>query len=178
MKISAFIMLLLMYASIAAAQSFKYEKNCTATVEGQTAQFSFPMLKSKTLIWDMDDTSENAMEYSWEICLEGAKNSCKIRFGVYHFKCLLCDNSQPDKKGTIGELNSISQKSVWNEENWVQTDMKVDSEIENDNLVIRITDQKTFSQLFSNKPIIARCTVKTPYRELNFESKTEIKYKQ
>ncbi|MEW6586621.1 MAG: hypothetical protein AB1442_13570 [Nitrospirota bacterium] len=178
MKISVVIMFLLLYTSTASAQSSEYEKNCTATVYGQTAQFSFLALKGKTLSWDMNETSENAMEYSWEICLERAKTVCKFRFGVYHFKCLLCNNSQPDKKGTISDLLSITQKSVWNDANWVQTDMKVDAEIENDNLVIRITDQKTFSQLFSDNPTIAHFTVKTPYKDLNFETKTEIKYKQ
>jgi hypothetical protein len=178
MKINVVIMLLILYTSTAAAQSLEYNKNCTATVDGQTAQFNFPMLKGKTLTWDLNDTSENAMEYSWEICLERANSNCKFRFGVYHFKCLLCDNSQPNKKGTINDLLSITQKSVWNDANWVQTDLKVDAEIENDNLVIRITDQKTFSQLFSDNPTIARCTVKTPYRDLNFESNAAIKYKE
>jgi hypothetical protein len=126
MKNGVLIMLLLLYTSAAAAENVKYEKNCTATVQGQTAQFRFPIQNNKTLIWDMDDTSENAMEYSWEICLQRDKTGCKFRFGVYHFKCLLCDNSKPDKRGTIADLNSIAQKSVWNEENWVQTDMKVD----------------------------------------------------
>jgi hypothetical protein len=178
MKISVVVMFLLLYTSTASAQNSEYEKNCTATVDGQTAQFSFPALKDKNLIWDMNETSENTMEYSWEICLEQAKTICKFRFGVYHFKCLLCNNSQPDKKGTISDLLSIFQKTVWNDAGSAQIDMKVDAEIENDNIVIRITDQKTFSQLFSDNPTIASFTVKTPYKYLNFENKTEIKYKQ
>lgn len=172
------IMISIFLCSTGSAQSPEYEKKCTATVDGQTAQFNFPVPKDETLAWDMNDTSENALEYSWEICLEQTKTSCKFTFGVYHFKCLLCDNSQPDKKGTISDLLSIFQKSVWNDANSVQTEMKVDAEIEHDSLIIRITEQKTFAGLFSNHPTFARCKVKTPYRNLNFQTDTQIKYNE
>lgn len=173
MKITAFILLLLLYASTAVAVSFEYEKKCLASVDGKTAQFSFPTPKGKPLSWNMKETNEMTMEYSWEICVERVDTVCKYRFGVLHFKF-----SPSEEKGSITELLSHSQKSVWDRDDQVQPDMKVDAEIEHDNLIIRITDQKTFLQLFSDKPTIARCKVKTPYANLNFESKTEIKYNE
>lgn len=173
MKITAVILLLLLHASTVAALSFEYEKKCSASVDGQTAQFSFPTPKGKPLSWNMKETNEMSMEYSWELCVERVDTVCNYRFGVLHFKF-----SSSEERGSIAELLSHSQKSVWDRDDRVQIDMKIDAEIEHDNLVIRITDRKTFSQLFSDKPTIARCKVKTPYENLNFESKTEIKYNE
>ena len=167
------ILISLSLSSIGSAQSPVYEKECTAIVSGQTAQFSFPIPQGQTLTWDMNETSEDAMEYSWEVCLESADTVCKYSFGVMHFK--FC---QSETKGNITELISKSQKSVWDESNRVNTDMRLDAAVEENKLIIRIVDHKTFAELFSGHPTIARCKVKTPYKDLNFGSKTPINYNE
>ncbi|HUO78009.1 MAG TPA: hypothetical protein VMU21_10595 [Thermodesulfovibrionales bacterium] len=165
------ILISLSLCNVGAAQAPAYEKKCTAVVNGETAQFSFPIPQGQTLTWDMNETSDDVMEYSWELCLERSDIQCKYRFGVLHFKF-----DRSEKKGNIRELISSSQKSVWDASNWVQTEMKIDATIEHDNLIIRITDQKTFAEIFASNPKMARCKVKTPYKDLNYESKTGIKY--
>jgi len=178
-SIALIILVSISLCSIATAQPPTYDKKCTAIVNGQTAQVTFPLPKGQTLTWDMADTSDDAMEYSWEVCLEQEGMPCKYNFGVLHFKF-----GRSEEKGLIRELIFISQKSVWDKTNTVRQDLTIEADIEHDNLIdtepahliIKITDKKTFAELFSNNPTVAHCTVKTPYRDINFKSKTQIKY--
>ena len=182
MKTISFVILtFLSLCSISTAQGPAYDKQCTAIVNGQTAQFSFPLPKGQTLTWDMKDTSDDAMEYSWEVCLEQEGMQCKYNFGVFHFKF-----GRSEQKGNIRELISNSQKSVWDKTNTVRQDLTIEADIEHDNLIdtepahliVKIKDKNTFAELFSSNPTVAHCTVKTPYTDINFKSKTQIKYRR
>ena len=163
---------LLLLTSYAWGQQAIYNKECTAIVQGQTAQFTFPLPEKQTWTWNMKETANNDEEYAWEITLEGDTATPKYNFGVYLFKF----PSAQEAKGSMNQLIANTQTSVWDQLLRIREDLIIQSNVEDHKLILRISDKKTFSELFSQKPVIAHCRVRTPYTDINYFSKTQIEF--
>lgn len=163
---------LLFLSGFAWGQQATYDKKCTAIVQGQTAQFIFPLPKRQAWTWNMKKTADNYQEYTWEIALEGSTATRKYNFGVYLFKF---PNSQ-EITGSVNQLMSDAQTSVWDQSSSLRDDLIIQSNIDDQKLVLKISDKKTFSELFSEKPTIAHCRVSTPYKDIDFVSETQIEF--
>ena len=162
---------LLLVSSFGWGQQALYENKCIAIVQGQTAQFIFDLPKKKTWIWNMKETADNSQEYTWEFALDGSTAAGKYSFGVYLFKF-------PGAQERIGNFNQLvadAQASVWDQSLRIREDLIIQPKIEDEKLILVISDKKTFSELFSQDPTIANCRVRTPYNDINYVSKTRIK---
>jgi ligand-binding SRPBCC domain-containing protein len=172
--IGLFALISLFITSVAWGEAVTYDKKCTAVVRGQAAQFIFPLPNRQTWTWNMKETTDNYQEYSWDISLAGPESSSTYNFGLYLFKFA---NSK-EVTGSIDQLIADAQTSVWDQSSSVRKDLIVESTIENQKLVITVSDKKTFSELFSQNPTIAYCRVNTPYQDINFVSRTRIEFKK
>jgi hypothetical protein len=152
-------------------QSEIYDKKCTAIVQGQTAQFIFPLPEKKNWTWNKKETSQNVMEYSWQISLHRSEMPANYDFGIYHFKF-----HTDEATGSIKELIEVSQISVWDESHKIQENLIIEASVENERIIIKVLDKETFVKLFSSNPTIADCQVLTPYKELNFKSTAWIEF--
>ena len=160
--------------SLVWAQPADYERKCTAIVRGQTSEFSFPLPKRQTWNWNMKETNDNSQEYTWEISLSGTDSKSMYNFGVYLFKY---PNSQ-EVTGSVDKLISAGQTSVWDQSSSLREDLTVQSIVKDQKLILKVSDKKTFSELFSQKPTIAHCLVRTPYEDLNFVGESQIEFKK
>jgi len=151
-----------------------YDKKCTAVVQGQRAQFSFSLPERQLWEWNLKETEDNKLEYTWEISLTGTDSKGKYNFGVYLFKY---PHSQ-EVRGDIDRLISDAQTSVWDQSLSIRDDLTIKSTIQDKKLLLNVTDSKTFAELFSQKPTIAHCRVSTPYPEINYISETQIEFKK
>ena len=161
---------LFLLTSFAWGQQATFDKECTAIVQGHTALFTFILPRRQTWTWNMKETPDNYQEYSWEITLEGGTATPKYKFGVYIFKF----PSAQEEKGSINQLIADTQTSVWDQSLRIREDLIIQSNVEDNKLILRISDKKTFSELFSQKPMIAHYRVRTPYTDINYVGKTQI----
>jgi len=181
-SLSLFTLLSIASASIAWAQPTTGTPTCRAVVEGQTAQFIFPLPKRQPLTWNRGDTWDNVLEYLWQISLEAAGASDIYEFGIYLFKF-------PGSAETVGSpqnLLAAAQASVWERSlsapgaeygaASVRSDLVIQPFIDGDKLIVRVADRSTFAALFSHNPNTAHCKVRTPYEELNFDAVTPIQF--
>jgi hypothetical protein len=173
--IGLFIFLSLVASGFAGGQeTADYEKKCISSVQGQTAQFSFSLPKRQIWTWNMKETEDNNLEYTWEISLTGVDSKSTYNFGVYLFKY---PHSQ-EVNGSIDKLISAGQTSVWDQSLSIRGDMIIRSTVQNHTLILSISDKKTFSELFSQKPTIAHCRVRTPYPDINYLGDTQIEFRK
>jgi hypothetical protein len=172
--ISFFTFVSLFIVSFAWGQETAYNQKCTGIVRGEAAEFIFPLPNKQTWKWNMKETVDNYQEYTWEISLAGAESSCKYNFGIYLFKF---PNSK-EVTGNISELLSDAQTSVWDESLSVRQALIVQSTVQDQKLILKVSDKKTFSELFSQKPTIAHCRVSTPYEDINFVGETQLEFRK
>ncbi len=165
-----FIFIPLFVSSFARGQKTAYHRQCTAIVQGQTAEFIFPLPIKQTWTWNMKETKDNSQEYTWEIALTGPDSKSTYNFGIYLFKY---PKSQ-EVTGGIQKLISAAQTSVLDKQLKFREDLIVQSTVQGQKLILKVSDKKTFSELFSQKPTIAHCRVITPYKDINYASQTEI----
>jgi hypothetical protein len=147
------------------------EKECTAYVHGQTAEFIFSLPEKQLWTWNKKETPDNLLEYTWNISLVGNDSKGTYDFGIYLFKY---PNSE-EVTGSIVDLISYAQTSAWDQGNR-RDDLIIKSTIQDHKLIIRVTDKKTFSKLFHQKPTIAHCRVRTPYPELDCAGNAQIDF--
>ncbi len=156
------------------AQSANNDNKCTAIVRGETAEFLFPLPNRQTWTWNRKETEDNNQEYSWDISLTETDPKGTYNFGVYLFKY---PNSQ-EVTGSVDKLISYAQTSVWDQSLSLRKDLIVQSTVQDQKLILKVSDKKTFSELFSQKPTIAHCRVRTPYEDLNFVGESQIEFKK
>src|ERR1700690_3339050 len=80
-----------------------------------------------------------------------------------------------ERIGNFNQLVADAQASVWDQSLRIREDLIIQPKIEDEKLILVISDKKTFSELFSQDPTIANCRVRTPYNDINYVSKTRIK---
>jgi hypothetical protein len=127
-------------------------------------EFSFLISDKDTFEWYQDKTPDNDLEYAWQIRLEGTETRSNYEFGVYLFKY---PSSKPTK-GDFKKLISRSQVSVWDQNGNQNKDMKIMALVENNRLIIRVTDKGTIAALMANDPKTVYFTIRSPY---NFTTK-------
>lgn len=142
-------------------------ENCYAVVQDEKAAFIFPVIEDEKWTWFRKETTENKLEYSWEVLLSGSKQSFK--FGVFLFK----DAAEKEKSGTLTQLISEAQWTVFDyviapngeSNSKMLEDMKIVAKVIDGGVVVAIADKKTLSKTFSNHPEKAQFVVRTPYDE-------------
>ncbi len=166
---------MIVFCSTALGEQPATEMNCSAVIRGNTAQFTFPLPERQVWSWYRKETSDNDLEYAWEVILGGSKGTGKYSFGVYLFKY---PGSQ-EARGSINQFLLRAQSSVWdNSSSRIRNDLIIRSSIEGRNLVIKVSDKKTFSELFAQRPSIANCRVVTPYEGASYRSGIPLEYKR
>ena len=121
----------------------------------------------------MKETSDNSLEYAWEISLGGTERSGRDKFGVYLFKY----PHAREITGSIAKLIATAQTSVWDESSHLRWDLPVRSTIEGHKLVLRVADKKIFDALFYQKQRIVHCRFRTPYEEFNYAGESRIEFR-
>ena len=167
-------LVLFLFYTAAWGEEATYEEKCTAIVLSSinTAQFTFPLPARQVWTWKMKATEDNYLEYAWQVVLGDGTGTGKsdLSFGVYLYKF----PGSEETTGSIKQLLFEAQTSVWAKSGDLRQDLAIHSCIEGRKLILRITDKKTFSELFSQKPTTAYCEVATPYKDSNSVSKTPI----
>ncbi len=155
------------------AQSADNDTKCTAIVRGDTAEFSFQLPNRETWTWNRSETEDNYQEYTWEISLTGKEDKSTYNFGVYLFKY----PQSKEVKGSIDKLIYKAQTSVWDQSLSTRDDLNIESYVQSGKLILKVSNKKTFSELFSQRPTIAHCRANTPYADANYVSQTQIEFK-
>ena len=168
------IFLLLSHWNPVLGEEATFEKKCAAVVQntGNTAEFTFPLPERQAWMWNMRTTKDNYPEYTWEVVLGDGVGTCEaeLSFGVYLYKFA----GSQETKGSIKQLLSEAQTSVWARSGDLRQDLAISSRIEGRKLILEITDKKTFSEILSEKPRNICCRVVTPYEDANYSSKDAI----
>jgi tetratricopeptide (TPR) repeat protein len=158
---------------VRASRKVRNDKECRAVIQGQKAQFIFPLPGMEEFTWHRSQTQDNALEYAWEVSLEGLHPKYNFNFGIYLFKF----PGRKEKTGGLVKLISKAQASVWDRATTnVREDLPIERLIDGNKLLILVSNSATFEALFAHKPTIAHCRVHTPYKQLNFETSTRIEY--
>jgi len=172
MKICVVLVILALSIGIGWGQANATEDmGCKALVKSNAIEFSFPVPNKEIFEWCQDKTTDNYLEYVWQVALEGVEPKYNYQFGIYLFKF----PGSKQRKGDLKKLISQAQVSVWElKTGSVRQDMKIQAVIKSDRLIIRVTDKATISALMANKPTIAHFNVYTPYKELNLVTSTTL----
>ncbi len=155
------------------AQSTENEHIFTAIVRGSAAEFAFSLPEQETWTWNRKETEDNYLEYAWQVSLTGNDLKGTYNFGVYLFKY----PHSNEISGSIDELIYRAQASIFDKSLNVRDDLSIKSFIQDKKLIIKISDKKTFSELFLQHPTIAHCRVRTPYANANYVRQIQIEFK-
>jgi hypothetical protein len=139
----------------------------TGTVTPRLAEFKIPLEQpaSATWNWNRADTPDNAGEYSWQVAVPNCAGRYSFGFYLYKF---------PGSKPAHGNLEAMikaGQASVFKEDaksgSGELKNARVNVLIENDRIVLRITDAKLIQMIFAGHPDSA--TINTREIGSNFE---------
>lgn len=133
--------------------SMETAEECSAVVTDNNAVFVFPIEKTQRWTWYRDKTSDNRLEYSWELSLD--ENKPEYIFGVY----LLKFPGASQKKGSLKDLLRYAQFSVVERSCHakgvtltVRPDLMIRALTKGDHIIIEVKDKNTLDTLFQHKP--------------------------
>jgi hypothetical protein len=146
----------------------------TGIVTSSTAEFRIPLTHPTSGVWTWYRamTDDNALEYSWEVSVGDGGGSHDFGFYLYKFP------GSHEKQGQLQELLRAGQMSAFQSsaegQGRILPDAKVAISLENDAIVIRITDPALVHLMFRDRPPTVNVHTRTP--DATFETLT-IRYR-
>ena len=161
--------------SIAHAVPLPGQTKSTGIVTSSSAEFRIPLTRPSSGVWTWyrATTSDNALEYSWEVSVGEGSGSYDFGFYLYKFP------GSHEKQGQLQELLSAGQMSAFESDakgqGQILPDAKVAISVENDTILIRITDAALVRLMFRDRPPTVNVHTRTP--DATFET-LPITYRQ
>jgi hypothetical protein len=134
----------------------------TGIVTSSTAEFRIPLTRPTSGVWTWyrPATQDNALEYSWEVSVSNGVGSYEFGFYLYKFP------GSNEKQGQLQELLRAGQMSAFESsaegQGKILPDAKVAISVENDSILIRITDPALVRLIFRDRPVTVNVSTKTP----------------
>ena len=131
-------------------------------VTSSTAEFRIPLARPMPGVWTWyrATTKDNVLEYSWEVSVGNAGGSYDFGFYLYKFP------GSHEKQGQLQELLSAGQMPAFESnaegQGQILAEAKVAISVENDAIVIRITDPAFVRLMFHDRPQTVNVSTKTP----------------
>ena len=134
----------------------------TGIVTSSSAEFRIPLTRPASGVWTwyQATTNDNALEYSWEVSTGDGSGSYDFGFYLYKFP------GSQEKQGQLQDLLSAGQMSAFESDakgqGQILPDAKVAISVQNDAILIRMTDPALVGRIFRDRPAIVRVHTRTP----------------
>ena len=128
------------------------EPKTVGVVTSSLAEFTIPLDQSAESLWNWNrvETADNEGEYTWQVAI--SNGSGRYSFGLYLYKL---PGSRP-ASGNLHALINAAQSSVFRENaagtGTIIQKASVHVSVENDRLVLRITDPELLRTIFGHHP--------------------------
>ena len=155
--------LILTLCMVSANASQGAEPHATIEVSSRTAEFSFPVPRQKMWRWARAETTDNALEYRWEIVVRSGVGEYQFGFSLFKYP------GSKEETGSLGALLNAGQASLWK----LQPDgsgslikeAKVNATAGDSCVIIRVSDPASIHLLFGNRPSEAKAQSRMPDSE-------------
>ncbi len=143
---------ILMFATVTMAPLFSQSPKCTGAVTPTVAEFTIPLQRPANDIWTWNrpETPDNVLEYSWSVT--AVSGTEQYNFGFFYYKF----PERHVEKGRLEDLLSTGQSSVFKEDSagsgTLLPDAVVAVTVENNAILVRITDPDLIRLIFHNHP--------------------------
>jgi hypothetical protein len=153
----------LLWSAMAPVATSSAEPNPAVEVTSRTAEFSFPVAREGTWRWYRAETSENALEYRWEISVSSGGGDYRFGFSLFKFP------GRKEESGGLEALLKAGQASLWKLRpdggGSLIKEAKVSATAGNGCLIIRVSDPATVRLLFGDRPSEAKALTTMPGSE-------------
>lgn len=132
----------------------------SAVVSESEAQFTLPLPDRAVWEWNRGGVPDDALEYHWVVRVANAGK--EYDFGFLHFKV----PGKPRGSGSLQDLLAAGQASVAvasGAQRALIEDARIEVTPKGDHLLIRVSDPRTLTLLFSQRPRHAVFDLRTPY---------------
>ena len=151
---------LTLVASAAAAIAFGAELRPTGVVTGLVAEFSIPVAHEEQWRWARARTSDNVLEFSWELSIKSSDGEYQFGFSLFKFPGVT------EGAGNLDELLKAGQASLWKigpdgAGSLVEGAM-VSATADAGRVVIKLSDPASVRLLFGDRPAVAKVLTRTP----------------
>jgi hypothetical protein len=131
-------------------------------VTSSTAEFRIPLTRPTSGVWTWyaATTKDNALEFSWEVSVGNGSGSYDFGFYLYKFP------GSPETHGRLQDLLRAGQMSAFESnaegQGQILPDAKIATSVENDAIVIRMTDAELVRRVFRDRPESVHVRTRTP----------------
>jgi len=154
---------ILAISAVAATASLGAELKPTVIVTADSAEFSIPVSCQESWRWYRTKTSDNSLEYRWEVSVMGQDGEYQCGFSLFKY---------PGRKEETGSLKALliaGQASLWKVDPdggaSMLRDVDVSATAGDGFVVVRLSGPASIRLLFGNRPTTARVKTRTPDSE-------------
>lgn len=148
------------WSIVAATASPGAELKPTIIVTADTAEFSIPVSRQESWRWYREETSDNSLEYRWEVSVMGRDGEYQCGFSLFKY---------PGRKEETGSLKALliaGQASLWKADPdggaSMLRDVNVSATAGDGFVLVRLSDPASVRLLFGNRPTTAKVKTRTP----------------